>query len=136
MLAGFQHPSGLRRGSRGRDSRDHAGCFVRTGPTPAPDGRQERRCRNSPQPGQQAGASNSWIDRCTLSGAAFTGRVAAACTDQGTSALALGALLVGKKGQNLNKYTTVSSWRDYGPGPLGPPSIAWASCEGSRPQGA
>ena len=33
---------------------------------------QLRRCQSAPQPGQLAGASNSQIDRCALSGAAFT----------------------------------------------------------------
>ena len=45
---------------------------VRIGPTPAPDGGQARRCQSAPQPGQRAGASNSRMDRCALSGAAFT----------------------------------------------------------------
>ena len=50
---------------------------------------------------------------------------AAACTEPGSFAQALHTLLVSKKGQNLNKYTTLSTWRDYGPGPLGPPLILW-----------
>ena len=53
------------------------------------------------------------------------GRAAAAGIEPGSFAQALRTLLVSKKGQNMNKYTTLSTWRDYGPGPLGPPLILW-----------
>ena len=74
------------------------------------------------------------IDRSVLLGCLHIVRVA--LPDEAKLLCAsLEHLLVCKKGpgQNLNKYTTLSTWRDYGSGLLGPPSIAVDKHPGDAP---
>ena len=130
LLAGALNsprPSGPRPGTW-RDSWDPAGSSVRTGPTPAPDGGQARWCQSASQPSQ----------RRIARGCHHIGRAAAACTEPVSFAVRQPCILC-SSARKARTWINTPTWRDYGPGPPGPQSIAaalQARCGASRPQGA